>query len=145
MTVPDLSHRRPANRHTDMTHTHPTPTIVTPRDDAATSEPPRPTIGEMLEELIDLSAGVGVVLLPALLLAVPGIILFVVLPGILLLALAAPLAAVGAVIAGPPYLLARWLRRHRQRPAALPAGRAAGGLRPVRTSGRSQVRGLGLG
>ena len=45
----------------------------------------------MLEELIDLSAGVGVALLPVLLLSVPGIILFVVLPAILLLALAAPL------------------------------------------------------
>ncbi len=69
----------------------------------------------MLEELIDLSAGLGVALLPVLLLAVPGIILFVVLPVILLLALAAPLAVVGAVIAAPPYLLARWLRRRRRR------------------------------
>lgn len=70
----------------------------------------------MLEELIDLSAGLGVALLPVLLLSVPGIILFVVLPAILLLALAAPLAVIGAVIATPPYLLARWLRR--RQPAA---------------------------
>lgn len=80
----------------------------------------------MLEELVDLSAGVGVVLLPALLLAVPGIILFVVLPAILVLALAAPLAAIGAALAAPPYLLARWLRR---RGTAPPAGSG-----PVRTT-----------
>ena len=69
------------------------------------------------EELIDLSAGVGVALLPVLLLSIPGIILFVVLPAILLLVPAMILAAVGAVIAGPPYLLARWLRRRQRRPA----------------------------
>ena len=77
---------------------------------------PRPTVGEMLEELIDLSAGLGVALLPLLLLSVPGIILFVVLPAILLLALAAPLAAIGAVVAAP-YLLARRWRRTTKPPA----------------------------
>jgi Flp pilus assembly protein TadB len=65
----------------------------------------------MLEELMDLSTGLGVVLLPLLVLSVPAIILFVVLPAILLLALAAPLA----VIAVPPYLVARRLRRRRTR------------------------------
>jgi hypothetical protein len=65
----------------------------------------------MLEALINVSAGLGVALLPALLLAVPGIILFVVLPAIVLLALVVPVAAVGAVITLPPYLLVRWLRR----------------------------------
>jgi hypothetical protein len=84
----------------------------------------------MLEELIDLSAGFGVALLPVLVLAVPGIILFVVLPGILLLALAAPLAAIGAVIAMPPYLLARWLRRRRRRTAS-PRATLSGGPVPV--------------
>jgi len=68
----------------------------------------------MLEDTINLSLGIGIILLPVLLLAVPGIILFVVLPAILLLALAVPLAAVGAVIAVPPYLLARWLPRRRR-------------------------------
>lgn len=80
----------------------------------------------MLEELIDLSAGLGVALLPVLLLAVPGIILFVVLPAILLLALALPLAVIGAVIAVPPYLVARWLRRRRTTgPSRPPHGRAS--------------------
>jgi hypothetical protein len=86
----------------------------------------------MLEELMDLSAGFGVALLPALLLAIPGIILFVVLPALLLL----PFAVVGALLAAPPYLLARWLRRRRTRtptpPARVPALRSvrAGSPRP---------------
>ena len=77
-------------------------------------QPSRPTFGEMLGEVIDLSVGVGVGLLPLLLLAVPGMVLFVVLPAILLLALAVPVVAIGAVIAAPPYLLSR-RRQHRRR------------------------------
>ena len=88
----------------------------------------------MLEEVIDLSVGLGVALMPVLLLAVPGIILFVVLPAILLLALVAPLAVIAAVIAVPPYLVARWLRRRRRRTAKPSAGHADGALRSVRTS-----------
>jgi hypothetical protein len=99
----------------------------------------------MLEEVIDLSAGLGVALLPVLLLSVPGIILFVVLPAILLLALAAPLAVLGAVIAAPPYLVARWLRRRRRRTARPSAGDADSALRSVSTSAQSQVPGLGRG
>ena len=90
----------------------------------------------MAEELIDLSAGAGVALLPLLLLAVPGIILFVVLPAILLLALAAPLAVIGAVIAVPPYLVTRWLRRRRGRTDKRPAGHADSAFRSVRTTSR---------
>jgi hypothetical protein len=127
-----------------MKNTPPTSTTATPRDDAHTPEPPRPTFGEMLEELIDLSVGLGVALMPLLVLAVPGIIL-VVLPAILLLALAAPLAAVGAVIAAPPYLLARWLRRRRRRTASPPAGLADSAVRSGRTSGQARVRDRGLG
>ena len=56
----------------------------------------------MLEEVLDLSIGFIVVALPLLLLSLPGIVLFVVLPAILLLALIAPLAVIGAVIGGPP-------------------------------------------
>jgi len=68
----------------------------------------------MLEEVIDLSTGLGVALLPLLVLSVPGIILFVLLPAVVLLVLAVPLAAIGAVVAAPPYLVARWLRRRRR-------------------------------
>jgi Flp pilus assembly protein TadB len=114
-----------------MKHTPPTSTTATPRDDARTPQPTRPTLGEMLEELIDLTAGVGVTLLPLLLLAVPAIILFVVLPALLLLALAAPLAVIGAMIAAPPYLVARWLRRRRRRTAKPAAGHADSAPRSV--------------
>jgi Flp pilus assembly protein TadB len=75
----------------------------------------RPTLLEMLEEVTDLSAGLNVMLMPALLLAVPGIILFVVLPGILLLAVAIPLGVIAAAIMGPPYLVVRAVRRRRDR------------------------------
>ena len=115
-----------------MKHTPPTPTT-------------RPTLGEILTEVVDLGGGLVAGLLPLLLLSVPGIILFVVLPAILLLALAAPLAVIGAVIAVPPYLLARWLRRRRRRTAKPSAGHADSALRSVRTSGQSRVPDLGPG
>ena len=76
-----------------------------------TPQPQQPTFGEMLEEVIDLSAGLGVGLLPLLVLSVPAIVLFVVLPAVLLLAVVVPLAVIGAVLAGPPYLLARRVLR----------------------------------
>ena len=109
------------NRLRGMTQTPHTSTTATPHHGAHAPQPPTPTLGEMLEDTINLIVGLGIALLPLLLLAVPGIILFVVLPAILLLALAVPLAVIGAVIAVPPYLLARWLRR-RRRTAARPAG-----------------------
>jgi hypothetical protein len=61
-----------------------------------------PTISEMLEEVLDVSTGVGVMLLPMLLLVMPAILLVAV-PAIVLLA---PLALAGAVLA-VPYLLLR--------------------------------------
>jgi hypothetical protein len=128
-----------------MMHTAPTSMTATPRDDARTPEPPQATFGEMLGEVMDLSTGLGAALMPVLLLAVPGLILFVLLPAILLLALAVPLAAVGAVIAAPPYLLARWLRRRRRRAASPPTGVADRALRSVSTSRQSRVPGLGPG
>jgi hypothetical protein len=79
--------------------------------------PPSQSIGEMLEEVIDLVTGLTVFALPALLLSIPGIVLFVLLPAILLLALLLPLA----VVAVPPILLVRWLsgrrRHHHTRPS----------------------------
>ena len=53
-----------------MQHTPHISTTATPRNDARTPEPSPPTFGEMLEEVIDLSGGFVVALLPALLLAV---------------------------------------------------------------------------
>jgi Flp pilus assembly protein TadB len=90
----------------------------------------------MLEEVIDLAAGAGAALMPLLLLAVPGIILFVVLPAILILALVAPLALIGAVLAVPPLLLRR-LRRRRQRARVTRSStRAASGMVGVRHTAR---------
>jgi hypothetical protein len=65
----------------------------------------KPTGGEMLEEVLELITGLGVLLLPLLLLAIPGMVLLLplALPAIPLLLLAAILT--------PPYLLVRALRR----------------------------------
>ena len=86
----------------------------------------------MLEEVIDLSIGLGVALLPLLVLAVPSVVLFVLLPALVLLALAAPFVVIGALLAAP-YLLVRWLRRRRTPTTPPPAGLGETALRPVRT------------
>lgn len=63
------------------------------------------TTTAMLGEAVDLSVGLGIVLLPLLTWAVPGLILMVVLPVVLLLVAAAiPVAVIGAMLA-PVYLL----------------------------------------
>jgi hypothetical protein len=70
--------------------------------------PPRdenPTVGEMLFELLDLLTGLGVMLLPVIILAVPCLIL--------LLPLA--LLAIPPALLAAPYLLYRALRRRRVR------------------------------
>ena len=72
-----------------------------------------------------LAGGLVVGLLPLLLLSVPGIILFFVLPALLLLALALPLGLIAVVLALPPYLFARWRRRRPRQRAS-----QRGGLRP---------------
>ena len=76
-------------------------------------QPDSPTFREMLWEATDLVSGLAVALLPLLALAVPGIALFVVLPALVLLAVAAaPVAVAGAIVA-PVYLLTRALRWRR--------------------------------
>ncbi|HWK29338.1 MAG TPA: hypothetical protein VNS09_22435 [Solirubrobacter sp.] len=76
-----------------------------------------PTPGQMIEDLLDLGVGLVTLLMPLFLLAVPGFALFVVLPALLLVAVALPLAVVGAVVVLPPYLLVRRLRQPRLRAA----------------------------
>jgi Flp pilus assembly protein TadB len=77
-----------------------------------TTDADHPTLGEMLGDVINLSAGLGVMLLPLLVTALPGVVLFVLAPAFLLLVLAAiPVAIAGALIA-PAYLLVRSVRRH---------------------------------
>jgi Flp pilus assembly protein TadB len=75
-----------------------------------------PRVAGMLGEIIDLSAGLGIILLPLFTIAIPGVLLMLVLPAVLLaLVAAAPLVIAGALL-GPPYLLVRLLRRrHRSR------------------------------
>lgn len=71
----------------------------------------RPTVGAMLAEVLDVSAGLGIVLLPLLVTALPGVVLLLLLPAVLLVAaVAIPVAAAAAILA-PPYLLVRSLRR----------------------------------
>ena len=70
-----------------------------------------PTFGDMLWEIADLVGGAVITLLPLLLLAVPSVILFLVLPALVLLAVAAvPVVAAGAILA-PTYLLTRSVLR----------------------------------
>jgi Flp pilus assembly protein TadB len=66
-----------------------------------------PTFGDMLWEVADLVGGAVITLLPLLLLAVPSVILFLVLPAMVLLAIAAvPVIVAGAILV-PTYLLTR--------------------------------------
>jgi hypothetical protein len=109
-----------------------TSTPTTPRR----RQPAHLTFAQMVEELIDLSSGLVIALLPMLVLAAPGLVLFVALPAIILLALLAPLA----VIAVPPYLLTRWLRQRRKRSAI---GVADSFRRSLRTSERAHTPHLG--
>lgn len=65
----------------------------------------------MLEEVLDLSAALAILLLPLLITAVPGVILLLVLPAVLVLAAAAVHVAIAVAILAPPYLLVRAVRR----------------------------------
>ena len=76
-----------------------------------------PTPGQIIGEVLDLSAGLTVMLLPLVTIALPGVILLLVVPvALLALAGAIPVALVGALLA-PPYLMVRAIRRRRSRGA----------------------------
>jgi Flp pilus assembly protein TadB len=75
--------------------------------------PPQPSFAEFLGEVVDLTAGLTVLLLPLLVISIPGVFLILVLPVILLLLVAAVPALVVAAILTPPFLLVRALRRRR--------------------------------
>jgi Flp pilus assembly protein TadB len=72
---------------------------------------PGPTFSELLWAMADIAGGAAVMLLPLLLLAVPGIIVFVVLPALVLLTVAAAPVVVAGAILTPTYLLTRSVRR----------------------------------
>ncbi|HEX5618926.1 MAG TPA: hypothetical protein VFX51_10920 [Solirubrobacteraceae bacterium] len=79
------------------------------------SQPETPTVGEMLSEVLDLLTGLGVMLLPVIILAVPCLIL--------LLPLA--LLAIPPALLAVPFLLFRALRRRRPRlPRSAPSPRS---------------------
>ena len=89
-------------------HTAP-PTPPPPRGREASS-----TAGDMLWEVADLAGGAVVTLLPVVILAVPSAILFLLLPALVILAV----AAVAVVLAGAitvPFLLTRSLLRGRSK------------------------------
>jgi hypothetical protein len=73
-----------------------------------------PTLGQLLGEVVDLGAGLFILLLPLLTTALPGIVLLLILPAALIAVMAAVPVAVLAVIVGPPYLLIRAIRRRLQ-------------------------------
>ena len=89
----------------------------------------------MLGEVVELSAGLGIILLPLLAIALPGVILMLILPAIFLLAAAAlPLVLAGALLA-PPYLVVHAVRRR----ACRGAGRAAQRRPAAPRSGRPEA------
>jgi Flp pilus assembly protein TadB len=74
-----------------------------------------PTPGEIVSEVVDQTAGLTVMLLPLLTIALPGVILLLIAPIVLLaVAAAIPAVLVGALLA-PPWLVVRWARRRRAR------------------------------
>jgi Flp pilus assembly protein TadB len=79
------------------------------------TEDQRPGLLDMLGEVVDLSAGLGIMLLPLLATALPGVLLFFVLPAVLVAALVAVPVALLAAVAVPAGLLVRSVRRRRAR------------------------------
>jgi hypothetical protein len=65
----------------------------------------------MLWEILELTGGFAAMLLPLMLLAVPGIVLFLVAPAALILLVLAIPAAIAAAAVALPYLLIRAVRR----------------------------------
>jgi Flp pilus assembly protein TadB len=72
-----------------------------------------PTAGEIAGELSGLMGGLSVLLLPLSVITLPGLILFFVAPVVLLALVVAVPLAIAAVIAAPPYLVVRAVRRRR--------------------------------
>ena len=107
------SHPRGAIRHQGMDRT-PRPAHHAP---AIAPDPAPPTLRALLAEVLDLGAGLTVMLLPFLGTALPGVVLVLVLPVALLALLAAVPAMLVAALVAPPYLLVRAARRRRRRPA----------------------------
>ena len=67
-----------------------------------------PAARRTLDELLELTTGLGILLLPLSAMAVPGLLLFVVLPAALL---AIPLVILAALVLPPVLLVRRLLRK----------------------------------
>jgi Flp pilus assembly protein TadB len=78
-------------------------------------------LSELAGEVLELAAGVVIMLLPLMLLSVPAIVLFVVGPAALLGLIVAAVVLVAGIVLGPPVLLLRALRRRRAGRAERPA------------------------
>jgi Flp pilus assembly protein TadB len=74
-----------------------------------------PTPRQIIGEVVDLSAGLTVMLLPLVTIALPGVILLLVVPAVLLLVAAAVPVAIAGALVTPPYLIVRSVRRRRSR------------------------------
>jgi Flp pilus assembly protein TadB len=73
-----------------------------------------PSLLEILGEVVNLSAGLFVALMPLMIISLPGVFLILMLPAVLLLAVAVVPALVLGALLTPPLLLVRALRRRRQ-------------------------------
>jgi hypothetical protein len=73
-----------------------------------------PSILEQLGEVVDLTGGFAVALLPLMLTAVPGLALFFVFPAMALALVAAIPVVVLGVLLAPPVLVARMVLRRRR-------------------------------
>ena len=96
---------------------------MSPRDES-------PTTGEMFAELFDLLTGLGILVLPLFIFAIPGLVL--------LLPLA--LLALPAAVLALPYLLIRALRRRGRATVGSPRGFASSAQRSKPPSGRGAAR-----
>jgi Flp pilus assembly protein TadB len=77
--------------------------------------PDVPTPGAIVSEVIEQTAGLTVMLLPLMTIALPGVILLLIAPIVLLLAAVAIPAALAAALLTPPWLVIRSMRRRRSR------------------------------
>jgi Flp pilus assembly protein TadB len=73
-----------------------------------------PTPGAIIGEVLDLTAGLSIMLLPLLTIDLPGVILLLIVPAALLIAAAAIPVVIAAALLGPPYLVIRSVRRRRR-------------------------------
>jgi Flp pilus assembly protein TadB len=72
-------------------------------------DPETPGLGDMLGELVDLTGGLAVMLLPLMVTALPGVVLLLLLPAVLV----AAAILIPVLVLVSPFLLARRLARRR--------------------------------